>query len=271
MKVCLLGGTGQLGHELQKELKEEDIFAFGRKDFDITNIDKAYDILKAVKPDVIIHAAALTDLDLCEDRKELAHKVNGTGTGNIAQIAGRINARLIYISTDNVFDGEKPDSYNEEDIQNPINEYGKSKYTGELEVLRYLEKYNIVRTAWLYGHRGKNFVKSILNLTNNNSLLTVVNDQKSCPTYAVDLSKAINVLIKADDYGIFHLVNAGSSTWYEFAEEICKIRNIEAKLIPIASTDLQHKARRPKNSSLNNSSGIKLRHWREALEDFLKK
>lgn len=271
MNVCLLGGTGQLGHELQKELRDENIYIFGRKDFDITNIDKSYEVLKDVRPNVIIHAAAVTDVDLCEDRRDLAYKVNGKGTENIAEISNRLNARLIYISTDYVFDGEKGDSYNEEDMQNPINVYGKSKYCGELEVIKHLEKYNIVRTAWLYGHKGKNFIKSILNLANNNSLLTVVNDQKGCPTYGLDLSRAIKELLKSDEYGILHFVNDGCCTWYEFAEEICRIKNIEAKIIPISSTDIQLKAKRPKNSSLNNNSSIKLRHWRDALEDFMKK
>ena len=271
MRICLLGGTGQLGHELQKELHGENIYVFGRNDFDITNLDKSYGVLKAIKPDLIIHAAAFTDVDLCEEREELALKVNGKGTGNIAQIANKIKSKLIYISTDYVFDGEKGSSYNEVDLQNPINVYGRSKYNGELEVSNNMDEFYIVRTAWLYGHKGKNFIKAILNLTNNNSLLSVVNDQKGCPTYALDLSKAIKELVRTDDYGIHHFVNEGTSTWYEFAEEICRIKKIEAKILPISSSEIQRKAKRPKDSCLNNNSSIKLRHWKDALEDFLKK
>ena len=271
MRICLLGGTGQLGHEVQKVLKEKDIYAFGRRDFDITNLDKSYETLKAIKPDVIIHAAAFTDVDLCEDRVELALNVNGKGTGNIAQIANKLNSRLVYISTDYVFDGLKGTPYEVDDVKNPINVYGKSKYLGEQEIIKHMNKFYIVRTAWLYGHKGKNFIKSILNLTTNNSLLTVVNDQTGCPTYALDLATAIADLINTEDYGSYHFVNSGEATWYEFAEEICRIKGIEAKILPISSTDLQRKAKRPKYSSLNNNSSIKLRHWRDALESFLKK
>lgn len=270
MRICLLGGTGQLGHELHKVLEPEELLAFGRRDFDITNKDKAYEALNAVKPDVIIHAAAVTDVDLCEDRAELAYRVNGKGTGNIAEIADKIRSKLVYISTDYVFDGEKGSAYNEGDKENPINIYGKSKLMGEDSVKGHLDKFFIVRTAWLYGHKGKNFIKSILSLTNNNSLLTVVNDQRGCPTYGLDLSRAIYELIKTDGYGTYHLVNEGQATWYDFAEEICRIKGIEAKLLPISSEELQRKARRPKNSTLNNNSDLRLRGWQTALEDFLK-
>jgi len=271
MRICLLGGTGQLGHELKKVLVEKEIYAFGRRDFDITNLDKSYEALKTIKPDIIIHAAAFTDVDLCEDREELALKVNGKGTGNIAQIANRLNSRMVYISTDYVFDGEKGSPYKVDDGKNPINVYGRSKYLGEQEVAKHMDRFFIVRTAWLYGHMGKNFIKSILNLTTNNSLLTVVKDQTGCPTYALDLASAIAELINTQDYGSYHFVNSGEATWYEFAEEICRIKGIEAKILPISSSELQRKAKRPKYSSLNNSSSIQLRHWKDALKSFLQK
>ncbi len=270
MRICLLGGTGQLGYELQRVLKDEELFSCGRRDFDITNIDKTHEALRTINPDVIIHAAAVTDVDLCEDRMELAFKVNGRATANVAEVANTIKSRLVYISTDYVFDGEKGSAYNEADKENPINIYGKSKLQGEEAVKSHMDKYFIVRTAWLYGHKGKNFIKSILSLANNNSLLTVVNDQQGCPTYGFDLSEAIYQLINNDSYGIYHFVNEGQATWYDFAEEICRVKGIEAKLLPISSQELQRKARRPKNSSLNNNSGIKLREWQAALADFLK-
>ncbi|AOY76980.1 dTDP-4-dehydrorhamnose reductase [Clostridium formicaceticum] len=269
MTICILGGTGQLGHELIKVMKDKKVASLGRKNIDITKLDEVYKTLKTIKPDVIIHAAAFTDVDQCENKPELAFKVNTQGTKNVSIVAGNLGSKLIYISTDYVFDGNKGSPYNESDLPNPINIYGMSKYEGEIEVQKNLEKYFIVRTAWLYGNKGKNFVKTILSLTSNNTLLKVVDDQIGSPTYAVDLAQALKKLLVMEDYGVYHFINAGNSTWYDFAKEIIKIKNIAAKLSPITSTEIQRKAQRPANSTLNNNSSIKLRPWQEALKEYL--
>lgn len=269
MTICVLGGTGQLGHELMKVLKGKSVVGLGKESLDITDLDKLYKTLKTIKPETIIHAAAFTDVDRCEDKPELAFQVNAQGTKNVSIIAERLKSKLIYISTDYVFDGNKGSPYNERDLPNPINVYGLSKYQGETEVKNNLEKYFIVRTAWLYGHKGKNFVKTILSLTSNNTLLKIVDDQTGSPTYAFDLAEALIQLLATEDYGIYHFVNDGFCTWHDFAKEIIKIRSITAKLTPTTSTEIQRKAKRPLNSTLNNNSSIKLRGWQEALEEYL--
>lgn len=271
MRLCILGGTGQLGNELNKLFPEDEIINCGKKDFDIGNLDEIYGGLKGIKPEIIIHAAAYTNVDRCEERQEIAYQVNAQGTENVAKAAAAIGSQVIYISSDYVFDGEKGSPYCEKDLQNPINIYGKTKYLGELALTKHLEDYYIVRTAWLYGFKGMNFVKTILRLANDNSLVKVVNDQRGCPTFAYDLAQALRELIyhKATP-GIYHLTNDGNSTWYEFAEAICRFSNIQAKILPIMTEEIHRKAPRPRNSSLENNSAIKLRHWQEALQEFLR-
>ncbi|MBM7613936.1 dTDP-4-dehydrorhamnose reductase [Alkaliphilus hydrothermalis] len=270
MKICILGGTGQLGNELNKVLQHQEIYSFGKKDFDITNLEESYKRLRVIDPEVIIHAAAYTNVDGCEKKQDVAQQVNVEGTENIAKISERIGSRLIYISSDYVFDGEKETPYDEGDQPNPINVYGKTKYAGELEVMKNTDKHFIVRTAWLYGHKGKNFIQTVLNLATSKTLLNVVDDQRGCPTYALDLAAALGELTKLDDYGIYHLVNEGNCTWYELADTICRCKKLSAKVNPIKTTELNQKAPRPKNSSLSNNSSIKMRDWQEAVESFLK-
>ncbi|AKL95217.1 dTDP-4-dehydrorhamnose reductase RfbD [Clostridium aceticum] len=269
MTICILGGTGQLGHELMKVMKDKKVVSLGKKNLDITKLDEVYKTLKAIRPDVVIHAAAFTDVDQCEDKPELAFKVNTQGTKNVSIVAGNLGSKLIYVSTDYVFDGKKGSPYNETDLPNPINIYGMSKYEGEIEVQKNLEEYFIVRTAWLYGHQGKNFVKTILSLTSSNTLLKVVDDQIGSPTYALDLAEALKKLLVTEDYGIYHFINEGNCTWCDFAKEIIKIKGIAAKLNPTTSTEIQRKAKRPQNSTLSNNSSIKLRLWQEALKEYL--
>jgi len=271
MKICILGGSGQLGYELSKDLEmlNLDIVSLRKKDLDITNLSDCYEVLSNIKPDIIIHAAAYTDIDGCEKNPELAYSINTTGTENITKIAREIGAKLIYISTDHVFDGTKGSSYNEDDIPNPINIYGISKYKGELIVQDNLEKYFIVRTSSIFGHRSKNLIRAITNLTNNNTILNIICDQKRSHTYSSDLSEALAKLLYSEEYGIYHLVNEESCSWYELMNHIFKIKKMDVKVIPINSKDLQFKAKRPEDISLNNNSSIKLRSWKEAVEEYL--
>ncbi|KAB3537330.1 dTDP-4-dehydrorhamnose reductase [Alkaliphilus pronyensis] len=270
MKICIIGGTGQLGYELNKVFKDKDIISIGKKNLDITNKAETVKLIKDINPQWVIHAAAFTNVDKCEERQEIAFQVNTIGTENVVKAVNNIKSNLIYISSDYVFDGNKGRPYDEKDQQNPVNIYGKSKYLGELEVINNLNSYYIVRTSWLYGYKGNNYVQTILNLTNHNTIINAVDDQIGCPTFTLDLANAIKALIDSEgEFGIYHLTNDGSCTWYEFAEEICKLRNINARIIPIKTDELRRKAPRPKNSSLKNNSSIKLRHWKEALNQFL--
>ncbi|MBU5677956.1 dTDP-4-dehydrorhamnose reductase [Alkaliphilus sp. MSJ-5] len=271
MKICILGGSGQLGYELSKDLEklDFDIVSLRRKDLDITNLDSCYEILNSIRPEFVIHAAAYTDIDGCEKTPDLAYSVNTNGTENITKAVEKIGTKLIYVSTDHVFDGVKGSSYNEYDTPNPINVYGMSKYNGELIVKKNLEKYFIVRTSSIFGHRSKNLIKAITNLTNTNTILNIISDQKRSPTYSADFSTALIQLLNNEDYGIYHLVNKGSCSWYEFVQYIFKIKEMEVKVVPINSKDLQLMAKRPENISLNNSSYIRLRSWEEAVEEYL--
>ncbi|WP_026475807.1 dTDP-4-dehydrorhamnose reductase [Alkaliphilus transvaalensis] len=270
MKICLIGGTGQLGNEINKSLVNETVYSFGSKGLDITNFGETYKQLKNLSPEIIIHAAGYTNIDRCEERPETAYQINTVGTSNVVKIAESIGSKLLYISSDYIFDGDKDSPYCEKDQPNPINVYGKTKLAAEEEIVKNIKEYYIVRTAWLYGHKGKSFVQSILSLAGSKSLINVIDDQRSCPTYGFDLAIAIKDLIATDDYGVYHFINEGDCTWYQLAQEICRLRKIEAKVNPIKSETLQKKAKRPKNSSLMNNSNIKLRPWQDALEAFLK-
>ena len=271
MKVCILGGSGQLGRELNKQLKEHDLYSFDKLDLDITNPYRCYDVLSRVRPDYIINTAAYTDVESCEEKKDLAYRTNTVGAANIAKISEVLKSKLVYISSDYVFDGKKGSSYDETDKPNPINVYGLTKYRGEIEVQNNTERYYIIRTSWLFGNRGKNFINTVLNLSSDNTILKVVDDQIGCPTYTADISLAIKSLIENGDYGTYHLVNDGFCSWYDLAIEICKIKKIDATILPLSTQEINKKASIPKNSSLNNNSKIKMRHWSEALYEYLTK
>lgn len=271
MKICILGGSGQLGYELSKDLEknEFDIISLSSKDLDITNLDCCYKMLRDIKAEFVIHAAAYTDIDNCEKTPELAYNINTVGTENITKAVQETGSTLIYMSTDHVFDGEKGSSYDEDDIPNPINIFGKSKYDGELFVQNNLEKYFIVRTSSIFGHRSKNLIKTIVNLTNNNTILNIISDQKRSPTYAPDFAKALVQLLNSELYGTYHLANGGKCSWYEFVQYLFKVQKIDAKIIPINSKDIKWIAKRPEDISLNNNSFIRLRSWQEAVEEYL--
>jgi len=271
MKICILGGTGQLGHELNEALKDYDVYSFDKLDLNITNPYKCFDTLSRIKPDYIINNAGHNDVEFCEEKKNLAYEVNTKGASNISKINEELKSKLIHISTDYVFDGKKASPYNENDTPNPVNVYGTTKYKGEIEVQKNTDRYFIIRTSWLYGVRGKNFINTVLNLSSDNTILKVVNDQIGCPTYTVDLSLAIKDIIREGDYGVYHCVNEGCCSWYDLAIEICKVKGIDAKISPLSSAEINKKAIRPKNTSLNNNSAIKLRHWSEALSEYLSK
>jgi len=290
-KILVTGASGMLGSDLCGELSE-DYEVIGL-DFshcpprpapcasflecDITNRDKIVESIVSVKPDLVIHAAAWTNVDGCEREPDKTRKVNGEGTRNVAQAASRLDIRLLYISTDFVFDGTGGSAYTEKDDTNPLNIYGESKLQGELAV-RALDKYIIIRSGWLYGSNGKNFVDTILNEAKKESELAVVDDQRGSPTYTRDLAKAIDKLIEISPRSakeIYHITNKGEVSWFDYAREILNIAGVKGvKVMPITSIRLARPAKRPAFSILNNAkferaAGFSMRPWQEALRDYI--
>lgn len=292
MKI-LITGCGMLGYDLCRILEEHELFCldineptFQVSNFqlcDITDFEKTYRTITKINPEIVIHTAAWTDVDGAEKNPGDAYRLNVIGTRNVALSCQRFDASMIYISSDYVFDGEKKEPYIEFDKPNPLSVYGKSKYYGEIIVQQLVNKFFIVRSSWLYGVNGKNFVKTILNLAKQKNVLKIVNDQFGCPTYTKDLAEAIKYLITTNYelstglYGIYHITNSESCSWYEFAKEIVKLvrsPKFEVKITPITTSELNRPARRPKNSVLKNFmwelNGFKpLRNWQEALKNYL--
>lgn len=247
---------------------------------DITDAAAAVNMVKTISPDAIIHAAAWTDVDRCETEPEMAMEINAAGTRNVALGAKERNALVFYISSDFVFDGEKTNPYKEDDAPNPINVYGASKFKGETFIKKTLDRYFIVRTSWLFGGYGKNFVDVILDKVEGGEVLRVIIDQFGSPTYTVDLSAALEKLVfigleQNDTGGIYHFSNAGSCSWYKYAEQIIRFANKTTdEIIPITSEELARSAKRPKMSILDTGKYVSLfgeipRRWESALYEYL--
>lgn len=276
MTILITGAQGQLGKQLVKKLSpSHKIVGLRRNELDITQKDEVERIIYRVKPDLIIHAAAYTAVDQCENEQKKAFEVNGLGAGYVAQAAARIEARMFYISSDYVFDGKNMKPYNEDDGPNPLSVYGMSKWLGE-ELVKQLNNGTIIRTSWLYGHDGKNFVKTMLDLGKRNKEIKVVNDQIGSPTYVNDLVDTIIPLLNKKN-GIYHVSNTGSCSWYDFAKAIFQEAGFNQELIqPITTKEYGAAALRPSYSVLGQNSlaeeNIKSpRHWREALNEFIRK
>ena len=277
MKVLVTGVKGQLGFDVVNELEKRGHTAIGVDvdTMDITNPEQVESVIKANMPEAVIHCAAYTAVDLAEDNKELCDKINGEGTENIAKVCKEINAKLMYISTDYVFNGEGYDFFEPEDkITTQMNVYGRTKYEGELAVQKYIDKFFIIRISWVFGINGNNFVKTMIKLGQERKSINVINDQIGSPTYTYDLAKLIKVMIKSDKYGIYHATNEGVCSWYEFALEIFKKLNIKIDVNPVSSDEYNSVAKRPKNSRLSKEKLIKsgfekLPTWQDAIERYL--
>ncbi len=281
--IWLIGNKGMLGSDVELLLKKWDKeYIATDKEIDITNIDILRNFIKDKEINYIINCSAYTNVDGAESEKELAYLINGEGVKNISIIAKEKDAVLIHISTDYVFDGKEEKIYKEDDKVNPLSIYGKSKLEGERFVQEILEKYFIIRTAWLYGLNGKNFVYTMLRLFETKDEIKVVSDQYGTPTYSMDLAEVILKFIKnkIKVYGIYHFTNEGKTNWYEFAKEIYKISkeinliNKEVKIIPITTADYPTPAIRPHFSILDKSKiknvlNMDIREWNVALRDFL--
>jgi dTDP-4-dehydrorhamnose reductase len=274
VRIALTGSDGMLGSDIRRVFQEDtDLINFSLKDFDITDLDATVSKIREAEPDYLIHSAAYTDVDDCEKNPEIAFRVNGIGTRNIVMACEDIKCPVMYISTDYVFDGTKGSPYNEWDQPNPINQYGISKLLGEHYVMALTNRFSIVRTSWLYGRNGNNFVDTISRLLSEKDKIEVVHDQVGSPTFTRDLAAALKKLI-GRGYGIYHITNSSHCSWYEFAVEISKSRPGKAKISPTSTDRFKRPARRPSYSVLDNAvlrleGGGELRHWKEALGDYL--
>jgi len=277
MKILVTGARGMLGQDLCALLiKEHEVIAVDLPEVDITDSADTMAALDIYRPEMVIHCAAYTDVDGCERDADLAYRVNAFGTWNVAAACRKYDLALVYMSTDFVFDGEKGAPYDEFDRPNPIGVYGRSKYAGEELVRQLVAKHIIIRTAWLFGIHGKNFVRTILRHAGEKDELRVVADQVGCPTYTVDLAEAIAGLAGTELYGTYHITNAGACSWAQFAEEIIKQAGLKAKVIPISTLEWNSPTRRPKDSRLRHLAlemlgRDNIRPWQVALTEFLGK
>jgi len=272
MKVAIVGAGGMLAQDLEKAFAQDEVVALTKEKVDITNIKELKETLSLIRPTFILNAAAYTDVDKAEQNREVAFEVNQQGASNLAEVALGLDAALVHYSTDYVFPGDCKDGYKEDDQPGPaVNIYGESKLAGEESVKASGCKYYILRTAWLYGQGGNNFVKTMLKLADNKKRLEVVADQYGCPTYTRDVAESTRQLLK-DNYsnGVYHVVNEGVTTWYGFAKEIFRLSDINVKVVPVGSEEYQRPAARPGYSVLINTKGPKMRPWQEALRDYLK-
>ncbi|MBI4318631.1 MAG: dTDP-4-dehydrorhamnose reductase [Chloroflexi bacterium] len=280
MRVLVTGGRGQLGSELAAAFRAGDeVLATGRAELDVTDRGSVWRVCAEYKPDVVIHAAAYTNVDGCELDADRAYRENALGTQNVALACQRIGAAMTYVSTDFVFDGTKTSPYLEFDDPHPISVYGRSKMAGERYVQSLLDRHFVVRTSWLYGHGSRNFVKTILTLAEQRSEIPAVVDEVGSPTYARDLAEALVRLIQEPVYGVYHLSNEGSCSRYEYVKAILEMAGKGTRVYPVSSAEFQERfplpAKRPAYSVLGNfcaknALGVHLRPWQEALEDFLR-
>lgn len=292
MKILITGSNGQLGNELQKivstgkaeigsvseEIKNAEVFAMDVDTLDITNLEQVKKVLNEVKPDVVINCAAATNVDGCEAKQDLAFKINSLGPRNLAMVAEELGAKIVQVSTDYVFSGVGEAPLKECDLVAPVSVYGKTKLLGEEFVRDFSTKYYIVRTAWLYGYVGHNFVYTMMKLGKDRDTLNVVNDQLGNPTHANDLAYHILKLIQTEEYGVYHCTGKGECSWYNFASEIMKLSGRNCTVNPCTSEEYKsmypNSADRPAYSSLDNmmlrcTIGDEMRDWKDALKTFM--
>lgn len=275
-RILITGASGQLGSDLSNLLKDNyTVFSFNSNELDVANQKQVGKIFNEIKPDIVIHSGAYTSVDLAETEIEKAFKINAFGTRNVAIESNRWKSKLVYISTDYVFDGTCKNPINEFTPVSPINVYGKSKLEGENFVKDFSDLYYIVRTSWVFGSNGKNFIKTMLKLSESKKEINVVNDQFGSPTYTKDLVAVIYDLINSESYGTYHVSNTGSCSWFELANYIFEQTCKDIKVNAVPSSDFPQVAKRPNYSVLDHMS-LRLnnvnppRHWKEAVRDFLK-
>lgn len=282
MKVLVLGARGMLGQDLVPVLLQaghmvvsaDRAAGAGSVPLDITDLDRVQSVMADVRPEAVINAAAYTDVDGAEADQESAYRVNALGTWNLALSCQAYGIPLMYVSTDYVFDGTKGGAYDEYDTTSPQSVYGLSKRAGELHVERLCRKYYIVRTSWLYGHGGKNFVQTILKAGSERPELRVVNDQWGCPTATTDLAEAMVRLLESNRFGTFHVTGQGECTWFDFAAEILRLGGLSTPIYPQTTAELNRPAPRPAYSVLRNralelTGQPLLPHWKDSVRRFV--
>jgi dTDP-4-dehydrorhamnose reductase len=272
VRVLVTGARGQLGLELAEVLptRGHETIALAREELDVSDPGAVERALEIHSPELVINAAAYTNVDECETETGLAYSVNSFGPRNLAQVCDRSRCELLHVSTNYVFDGEGDRPYDPFDLPAPISAYGRSKLAGEEYVKHLTSRWYIVRSAGVYG-RGHNFVRTMLRLGAQRGVLKVKNDEFISPTYARDLAEGIAEVVENGRYGLYHLTNAGSCSWYEFAREIFRLAGLEVEVIPIPSSEYPLPAARPANGLLSSLGSPELRHWREALAGYLER
>ena len=273
--VLVTGARGQLGSDLVSSLAEEyDVVPADITEFDIADLEATLRYVRHVRPHVLIHCAAFTAVDACEAEQVRAYLVNALGTRNVAVAARKADAQLVYYSTDYVFDGDKSGPYCEHDQPNPLTVYGKSKLMGETFVAQQVHAHFILRIAWLYGHSGPNFVKTVLRLARTDRELRVVHDQFGTPTWTVDVARQLRQLLETEAFGTYHATAQGSCSWFEFAKAVLGEAGLDVPVVPVTTEQFPRPAPRPKNSVLDNLllriQGLdRMPPWRDSLSQFM--
>jgi dTDP-4-dehydrorhamnose reductase len=274
MKVLIFGASGLLGKALTREWTDDKVVGLNSRNADIRDAQRVKQVVEELKPQWIVLTAAYTDVDGCEQNPELAFSVNREGAVNVAEAAKEAGARLLFLSSDYVFDGEKRTPYETEDARNPQSVYGRTKAEAELRLAELMPECCIVRTSWLFGVGGKCFPDTIMKLAATRPTIDVVNDQRGCPTYTVDLARAIIQLCRKNGQGIVHVTSRGDCSWFEFAEQIVKSADLGTQIRPIRSVQMARPAPRPSYSVLSPSSaeslGIQMPAWQDALQRYLR-
>lgn len=276
MRVLVTGYKGQLGTDVMNELEKRGHTAIGVdiEEMDITDEASVKRVIPEAEADAVIHCAAYTAVDAAEENEALCRKINGEGTAYIARVCRELDIKMMYISTDYVFDGQGERPWEPDDPRDPLNVYGQTKYEGELAVEKYLEKFFTVRIAWVFGINGKNFINTMLRLGEKGKV-SVVDDQIGSPTYTLDLARLLVDMIETDRYGRYHATNEGLCSWYEFAREIFRQAGMEVEVQPVSSESFNAKAKRPSNSrmekkKLDENGFRRLPSWQDALGRYLK-
>lgn len=277
MRVLVTGVKGQLGYDVVNECKKQGIDPIGVdiEEMDITDEAAVRKVVMESNVEAVIHCAAYTAVDAAEDNVAICRKVNADGTENIAKVCKELDLKMMYISTDYVFDGQGERPWQPDDERHPLNVYGQTKCEGEYAVEKYLDKYFIVRIAWVFGVNGKNFIKTMLRLGKERGAVSVVDDQIGSPTYTFDLAVLLVDMIQTEKYGRYHATNEGLCSWYEFACEIFKQAGMDVKVTPVSSDQFPAKAKRPSNSrmskdKLEENGFNRLPTWQDALSRYLK-
>ena len=276
MRVLVTGVKGQLGYDVVKELEKRNLEAVGVdiEEMDITDADSVRRVITEAQVEAVIHCAAYTAVDAAEENEAVCRKINVEGTENIARVCKALNLKMMYISTDYIFNGEGERPWEPSDQADPKSVYGQTKYEGELKVKEFVEKFFIVRIAWVFGINGKNFVKTMLQVGKTHDTLTVVNDQFGSPTYTYDLARLLVDMIVTEKYGIYHATNEGICTWYDFACAIFKEAGMNVTVKPVTSAEYGAKANRPSNSRMSKEKLVeegfeKLPTWQDALHRYI--